>query len=145
VRDFRRIYNDSLDTLGRSQTSVSLNPARNVKPRAAARYLSVLITWAAFTRYGAALRSRLGGSPACCDQEDSSCFLNADSRLMFECVVGRNGRSLFFSWAFAGCQVTCDIPALIKDGGLAGERMQTGYLAVFPKSGSYYFWGVARC
>jgi len=49
-----------------------------------------------------------------------------------------------FQWAFAGCHVTRDIPALIKDGGLAIERMQTGYLAVFPKSGSYYFWGVAR-
>jgi ubiquinone/menaquinone biosynthesis C-methylase UbiE len=49
-----------------------------------------------------------------------------------------------FQWAFEGCHVTRDIPALIKDGGFAIERMETGYLAPFPKSGSYYFWGVAR-
>ncbi|HYL14604.1 MAG TPA: class I SAM-dependent methyltransferase [Terriglobales bacterium] len=49
-----------------------------------------------------------------------------------------------FQWAFEGCHVTRDIPALIKDGGFAIERMETGYLASFPKSGSYYFWGVAR-
>jgi SAM-dependent methyltransferase len=49
-----------------------------------------------------------------------------------------------FQWAFEGCHVTRDIPALIKDGGFAIERMETGYLARFPKSGSYYFWGVAR-
>jgi SAM-dependent methyltransferase len=49
-----------------------------------------------------------------------------------------------FQWAFEGCHVTRDIPALIKDGGFAIERMESGYLASFPKSGSYYFWGVAR-
>jgi len=49
-----------------------------------------------------------------------------------------------FHWAFEGCHVTRDIPALIKDGGFAIERMETGYLASFPKSGSYFFWGVAR-
>jgi SAM-dependent methyltransferase len=49
-----------------------------------------------------------------------------------------------FQWAFEGCHVTRDIPALIKDGGFTIERMETGYLASFPKSGSYYFWGVAR-
>jgi SAM-dependent methyltransferase len=50
----------------------------------------------------------------------------------------------FFQWAFEGCHVTRDIPALIKQGGFGIERMKTGYLARFPKSGSYYFWGVAR-
>ncbi len=49
-----------------------------------------------------------------------------------------------FKWAFEGCHVTRDIPALIKKGGFHVERMETGYLAKFPKSGSYYFWGVAR-
>jgi ubiquinone/menaquinone biosynthesis C-methylase UbiE len=50
----------------------------------------------------------------------------------------------FFQWAFEGCHVTRDIPALIRQGGLRIEQMETGYLARFPKSGSYYFWGVAR-
>ena len=49
-----------------------------------------------------------------------------------------------FQWAFEGCHVTRDIPALIKEGGFRVERMETGYLAPFPKSGSYCFWGVAR-
>jgi ubiquinone/menaquinone biosynthesis C-methylase UbiE len=49
-----------------------------------------------------------------------------------------------FQWAFEGCHVTRDIPALIKQGGFRVERMDTGYLARFPKSGSYYFCGVAR-
>src|SRR6266404_470345 len=48
-----------------------------------------------------------------------------------------------FQWAFEGCHVTRDIPALIKEGGFRIEQMETGYLARFPKSGSYYFWGVA--
>ena len=50
----------------------------------------------------------------------------------------------FFQWAFEGCHVTRDIPALIGEGGFRVERMETGYLARFPKSGSYYFWGAAR-
>ncbi len=49
-----------------------------------------------------------------------------------------------FQWAFEGCHVTRDIPALIKEAGFRVERMETGYLARFPKSGSYCFWGVAR-
>jgi ubiquinone/menaquinone biosynthesis C-methylase UbiE len=49
-----------------------------------------------------------------------------------------------FQWAFEGCHVTRDIPALIKEGGFRVERMEAGYLARFPKSGSYCFWGVAR-
>jgi ubiquinone/menaquinone biosynthesis C-methylase UbiE len=48
-----------------------------------------------------------------------------------------------FQWAFEGCHVTRDIPALIREGGFRVERLDTGYLARFPKSGSYYFWGVA--
>jgi SAM-dependent methyltransferase len=50
----------------------------------------------------------------------------------------------FFQWAFEGCHVTRDIPALIEEGGFRVERMEKGYLARFPKSGSYCFWGAAR-
>jgi len=39
--------------------------------------------------------------------------------------------------------VTRDIPTLIEEGEFRVEQMETGYLARFPKSGSYYFWGVA--
>jgi ubiquinone/menaquinone biosynthesis C-methylase UbiE len=49
-----------------------------------------------------------------------------------------------FQWAFEGCHVTRDIPSLIRDGGFKIEQMDTKYLAPFPKSGSYCFWGVAR-
>jgi ubiquinone/menaquinone biosynthesis C-methylase UbiE len=49
-----------------------------------------------------------------------------------------------FQWAFEGCHVTRDIPSLIKTGGFKIEQMDTAYLAPFPKSGSYFFWGVAR-
>ena len=47
-----------------------------------------------------------------------------------------------FQWAFEGCHVTRDIPSLIQQGGFEIEHMDTGYLAPFPKSGSYCFWGV---
>jgi SAM-dependent methyltransferase len=49
-----------------------------------------------------------------------------------------------FQWAFEGCHVTRDIPLLIKQGGFKIEQMDTAYLAPFPKSGSYCFWGVAH-
>ena len=49
-----------------------------------------------------------------------------------------------FQWAFEGCHVTRDIPSLIKEGGFDIERMDTGYVAPFPKCGTYCFWGVAR-
>jgi SAM-dependent methyltransferase len=49
----------------------------------------------------------------------------------------------FFKWAFEGCHVTRDIPALIGNGGFTIEQMETAYLSPFPKSGSYAFWGVA--
>jgi len=50
----------------------------------------------------------------------------------------------FFQWAFDGCHVTRDIPSLIREGGFKIEEMDTAYLAPFPKSPSYCFWGVAR-
>jgi SAM-dependent methyltransferase len=49
-----------------------------------------------------------------------------------------------FRWAFEGCHVTRDIPALIGKGGFDIEQIDAGYLAPFPKSGSYCWWGVAR-
>ena len=48
-----------------------------------------------------------------------------------------------FRWAFEGCHVTRDIPSLIGKGGFKIEQMDAGYLAPFPKSGSYCWWGVA--
>ena len=50
----------------------------------------------------------------------------------------------FFQWAFEGCHVTRDIPSLIREPGFEIEHMETGYLAPFPKCGSYCFWGIAR-
>src|SRR5438876_6386331 len=49
-----------------------------------------------------------------------------------------------FKWAFEGCHVTRDIPSLIKAGGFKIEQLDEAYLAPFPKSGSYFYWGVAR-
>jgi len=49
----------------------------------------------------------------------------------------------FFRWAFEGCHVTRDIPELIRQAGFRIERMDTGYVARFPKCGSYCFWGAA--
>jgi ubiquinone/menaquinone biosynthesis C-methylase UbiE len=49
-----------------------------------------------------------------------------------------------FKWAFEGCHVTRDIPSLIKAGGFKIEQLDEAYLAPFPKSGSYFYWGVVR-
>src|SRR5258707_3208123 len=49
-----------------------------------------------------------------------------------------------FQWAFEGCHGTRDLPALIKQGGFRVERLETGSLARFAKSVSYYFWAVGR-
>ena len=49
-----------------------------------------------------------------------------------------------FRWAFEGCHVTRDIPSLIGKGGFNIEQMDAGYLAPFPKSGPYCWWGVAQ-
>lgn len=48
-----------------------------------------------------------------------------------------------FRWAFEGCHVTRDIPSLIRKGGFKIQHVEEGYLAPFPKSGSYCWWGVA--
>jgi len=49
----------------------------------------------------------------------------------------------FFRWAFEGLYVTRDIPSLIGEGGFKIQQMDAGYVAPFPKSGSYCWWGVA--
>jgi hypothetical protein len=48
-----------------------------------------------------------------------------------------------FRWAFEGCHTTRDTPSLIGKGAFNIERMDAGYLAPFPKSGSYCWWSVA--
>ena len=48
-----------------------------------------------------------------------------------------------FRLAFEGCHVTRHIPSLISAGGFTIENIEAGYLAPFPKSGSYSWWGVA--
>lgn len=50
----------------------------------------------------------------------------------------------FFKLAFGGCHVTRHIPSLIRGGGFKIEQLHEAYLAPFPKSGSYFFWGIAR-
>jgi len=51
---------------------------------------------------------------------------------------------LFFKLAFEGLHLTRHIPSLLKDGGFKIEELNEAYLAPFPKSASYCFWGVAR-
>lgn len=46
-------------------------------------------------------------------------------------------------WLFQGLYLTRDIPALIVQGGFQIEQMESGYLAQFPKSLSYCWWGTA--
>jgi ubiquinone/menaquinone biosynthesis C-methylase UbiE len=46
-------------------------------------------------------------------------------------------------WLFQGLYLTRDIPALLMDGGFQIQQMETKYLAQFPKSLSYCWWGIA--
>jgi SAM-dependent methyltransferase len=46
-------------------------------------------------------------------------------------------------WIFEGCRVTRDIPSLLTQGGFKIEQMDTAYLARFPKSWAYCWWGTA--
>jgi ubiquinone/menaquinone biosynthesis C-methylase UbiE len=51
-----------------------------------------------------------------------------------------------FHSLFQGLRLTRDIPALLLQGGFQVEQMEKGYLAPFPKSASYCWWGIAtRC
>ena len=49
----------------------------------------------------------------------------------------------FCRYVFEGCHITRDIPSLIGQGGFSIEQLDAGYLAPFPKSPSYCWWGVA--
>jgi SAM-dependent methyltransferase len=44
---------------------------------------------------------------------------------------------------FQGLYLTRDIPALLLQGGFRIEQVEAGYLAPFPKSSSYCWWGTA--
>jgi SAM-dependent methyltransferase len=46
-------------------------------------------------------------------------------------------------WLFQGLYLTRDIPALLMEGGFHIQQMEMGYLAPFPKSPSYGWWGFA--
>ena len=46
-------------------------------------------------------------------------------------------------WLFQGLYLTRDIPSLITQGGFQIQQMEMGYLAQFPKSSSYCWWGIA--
>src|SRR4026207_2498431 len=46
-------------------------------------------------------------------------------------------------WLFQGLYLPRDIPALILEGGFQIDKVETGYLARFPKSLSHCWWGIA--
>jgi SAM-dependent methyltransferase len=46
-------------------------------------------------------------------------------------------------WLFQGLYLTRDIPSLLVEGGFQIRQMEEGYVAQFPKSLSYCWWGVA--
>lgn len=46
-------------------------------------------------------------------------------------------------WLFQGLYLTRDIPTLLGEAGFQIEQMERGYLAAFPKSSSYCWWGTA--
>lgn len=49
----------------------------------------------------------------------------------------------FQHWLFQGLYLTRDIPALLVQGGFQIEHMEMRYVAQFPKSLSYCWWGTA--
>lgn len=49
----------------------------------------------------------------------------------------------FSQWLFQGLYLTRDIPSLIMKGGFQIKEMDEAYLAQFPKSLSYCWWGTA--
>ena len=46
-------------------------------------------------------------------------------------------------WLFEGCHVTRDIPSLLEQSGFRTKRIETGYLARFPRAWTYCWWGTA--
>lgn len=45
-------------------------------------------------------------------------------------------------WLFQGLYLTRDIPSLLVEGGFQIKQMEEGYIAQFPRSLSYCWWGV---
>jgi ubiquinone/menaquinone biosynthesis C-methylase UbiE len=79
-------------------------------------------------------------------------LLRSDGKLIFfelglspDPAVQRwqKGLEPVYHWLFQGLRLTRDIPALLVQGGFQIEQMQKGYLAQFPKSASYCWWGIA--
>ena len=48
-----------------------------------------------------------------------------------------------YYWLFRGLYLTRDIPALITQGGFQIEQLEAAYIAEFPKSATYCWWGSA--
>jgi ubiquinone/menaquinone biosynthesis C-methylase UbiE len=48
-----------------------------------------------------------------------------------------------YRWLFQGLYLTRDIPALITQGGFKIEQLEAAYIAAFPKSTTYCWWGTA--
>lgn len=48
-----------------------------------------------------------------------------------------------YCWLFQGLCLTRDIPASIREAGFHIQQIKMGYLAQFPKSSSYCWWGTA--
>jgi ubiquinone/menaquinone biosynthesis C-methylase UbiE len=48
-----------------------------------------------------------------------------------------------FYRVFAGCHLTRDIPSLLAQGGFRVEKIEAAYLAKFPRSLAYCWWGIA--
>ena len=49
-----------------------------------------------------------------------------------------------YHWLFQGLDLTRNMPDLLKQGSFRIKQMETGYLASFPKSPSYYWSGIAQ-
>ena len=47
-------------------------------------------------------------------------------------------------WLFEGLSLTRDIPSLLEQGGFEIEQVDAAYLARFPRSSSYCWWGRSR-
>jgi ubiquinone/menaquinone biosynthesis C-methylase UbiE len=50
---------------------------------------------------------------------------------------------LIYRWLFQGLYLTRDIPALLVQNGFTIKQIETAYLAQFPKSSTYCWWGTA--
>lgn len=78
--------------------------------------------------------------------------LKPDGRLIFfelglspDPAVQRRQKQLepIHRWIFQGLSLTRNIPSLITQGGFQINQIEAGYLAQFPKSLSYCWWGTA--